>query len=479
MKTKSLHLLNLKEDTSSHVKEVLKEIKKSERTLFYFHGGLTTKNYLKRLAPYLLQTMFSKAILGDKTHVVFIEYDTNPFDFRLLKDPFKNYFLKELFKFIKEKALNFIAKEEEKSIENFNNEPIFKENLEEYSDHHFLDDFLTNNIEDNKSTSRGLKFKLKSLIRKAALKLLLLVKDKSKLIKLFTNYTLRYYYKTDHENKTTTFVEECLKIKVFVRLSSLANIHWKKVNKSSCDLWNNNQGKSFLKELLKLHELRKGSEIPLKIDLVSHSAGSIPISYLFKKLQDNVVNTTEFINNTIMIVPAVRIKIFQNCVMNNYQITKNLKIYLLDDYSEMRDETLKFFKASLLYFVSGVAEKVDFIGEMTILGMHRFFKNQSPYINEERYNSDVSKFGNINRCKSFLFNILENRMVFVSTLDLVEDSFGMQVITTNGATHSGTKKPHESPELAKKIIHQLTEGILNPEDIDSSLWNKKAIKYKI
>lgn len=479
MKTKSLHLLNLKEDSSSHIEEVLEEIKKNEKVLFYFHGGLTTKNYLKKLAPYLLETMFSQTILGNKTHVVFIEYDTSPFDFRLLKDPFKNYFLKELFKFVKEKALNFLAKEEEKSIENFRNELIFKESLEEYSKHLFLDDFLTNNIGDNKSAKRSLKFKLKSIIRKVALKLLLLVKDKNKLVKLFTNFTLRYYYKTDHENKATTFIEECLKIKVFIKVSSLANSHWKKVYKSSSDLWNNNKGEDFLKELLLLFEASKESKTPFKIDLVSHSAGSIPISYLFKKLQDNVVDTTGFINNTIMIVPAVRIKIFQNCVINNYQITKNLKIYLLDDYSEMRDKTLGFFKASLLYFVAGVAEKVDFIGEMTILGMHRFFMNQEPYVNEERYNSDVSKFGNINRCKTFLFNTLENRMTFVSSLEQVNENLGMRVITTEGATHSGTKKPHKSPELAKKIIHQLTDGEITPSEVNSSSWNKISNTYGI
>ena len=58
-----------------------------------------------------------------------------------------------------------------------------------------------------------------------------------------------------------------------------------------------------------------------------------------------------------LIVPAVNQKTFEKNYLKNEEAYEKLKTYVLDFAAERSDRVVKVYQASLLYFVSGVAEK--------------------------------------------------------------------------------------------------------------------------
>ena len=516
--------LNLRDDKKSDIKKVLKDIEGKEKVILYFHGGLSNDEYMKdTLGPILLNTMLSTDILGDKTHVVFMQYNAGLFQldhFKELLQLVNNnvdwkmiaLFVAKLLgvdiSFDKRNGSSEIVLPDEKK----RNARLFLEKLKfkkKFLDKSEIDDFdeleitdklknylinddeidITEIVKINAFLPDEFDLLKRENVQEMIKKDLFLIHSKSaenrnksfvsiyfwvKVAKLAYRIIKRIALGTDHGLYTTT-IEEISRIKLakFIGVDAIAQAHWNTIYKHSQEIWINSNGQYFLEGLSKIYNRKDKNNHSILIDVMSHSAGSIPISYLIQELSNKNNDKIEFkINNVLLTVPALRISLFEKNVLSNKSIFTKLKMYLLDDQSEVDNNLVPLlYLRSLLYFVSGIAEIDEAKGDMTLLGMHRYYIDEKPY-NTSKYNSNEPIFGNIGSCKKYLIEEGEDRMIFVSKSETVEDSFGMRVIKTEGASHSSTKFPCESPELARDIILHLTENRkkLTPEDCDG--WHK-------
>jgi len=445
--------LNLLEDKKSHINKVLKEIEGKEKVILYFHGGLSSKWYMKFiLGPLLLKTIFSEKILDPQTHVVFMQYNAGIFSKNSYRKFYKRLRRKKYWRgfeaYINELSESpFSGQEDTKKMESIleENSGIVKKKLRK------IERFLSGYS------------KLDS------------VKSYPEITALIERIVARKQQGTDHGE--VTLFEEVLRIKMgHFQGDDIPQKHWKKVYDHAEGIWENKKGRLFLEGLNRIYDHSKSIKAPLLIDVISHSAGSIPIAYLFNTLSKNQEFNIK-VNNVLLIVPAVRIQVFQQYIYENKHLFKTFKMYLLDDESEVLDELISnIYTRSMLYFASGVAEIDAAKGDMPLLGMHRYYKEVLPYT-EQAYNTDNGVFGNIAKCKTFLMEEGKDRMIFVSQKEEVMESFGMRVITTTGASHSCTKKPTKSIELAIDLVFYLTEEnvVLTPADCKSLPWVKAGV----
>lgn len=477
----SHNFLNLldKKLTRDRIHEFIEIIKSKEKVIFYFHGGLSGKKYVEtKLKDYLLKTMFHPDNIGAETHVIFIFYDANLFQLRNFYRTTLNIINSETFKkligYLAEKIPNLIDKSKEKAknknLSSANENKFIVKDVENYFRDNLKQEFKTHIL--TSETKETLNINNQKKLKKIKVKVLATIIGFFGIYGAIAKIVIRFLIKTNHELFPTITEELISKLKLVKILKKFAQKHWNTVDKNSNKIWTNKNGDYFMNELNKIFEEDTVSKP--KIDFVSHSAGSIAISYFIKNIQQKNIK----INNILMIVPAIKFKLFQTNIFINQHTYKKLTIYNLDQVSEEKDNLISLFNfgliypASLLYFVSGIAEKGNGFNDMTILGMHRYFKDHKIY---NTFNKDDNiYFGNVVSIRNSFKDIEDgkNNLVFVSKNTTVEGSFGLPIIKTDGATHGGTKHPHESKELAKELIFQLTEEEKRPEDVVSTNWRE-------
>ncbi|PCJ96300.1 MAG: hypothetical protein COA50_07590 [Flavobacteriaceae bacterium] len=508
------NFLNLIDDDKEHINNVLKEIEGKDKVILYFHGGLSSDNYMKtKLGPLLIETILNPKNLDNddfKTHSVFMQYNASPFQGDYLKELVKKlanevswkmiavFIAKKLnipipednelsFKeLISPEGVNISALELLKNLnfdttlfKTIDDEDVIIESSDPDEKHieKNLHDILENDLSINKDELLKIEKELSNNFDQDSEKAAVLWIKSSLLIYRIVK---RFVLGTDHGIYSTT-IEELSRIKIanLIAVGDLAQAHYNMIYNHSEEIWKNENGIHFLSKLNELCKKRKKKEKVLLIDLISHSAGSIPICYLLDVLKLKDYPEIK-INNILPIVPAVRLKLFENQIVTSKEKPfKMFRMFLLDDFSETEDKVIPFiYERSLLYFVSGVAELIESKGDMTILGMHRYIKDEKPY-NKKRYNKKDYKdiYGDLKKCRDFLNT--ENRMVIVSLAENIESTNGTKVIQTKGASHEFTKLPNKSPELAKDLIYLLSEKGTSPSDVDSGEWQSIAENLNI
>lgn len=464
--------------TNQKIDDYISEIKNSDKVIFYFHGGLSSENYVReKLGHYLLETIFHPDNVGENTKIIFVLYKAGPFEFNKLKRFTLKILKSEGFK----KLIGFLGEKIPQQLENSKNkasnknlllnsreeEAFLKEDVEKYFKENLKKDYI--NYAPRLSTAKRLDINSNKSLNHKKYKIFAFLLSFAGIYGVIGKIVVRFIRKTNHEIFPTVVEEIISKIPFVKYLKTFAQNHWSKINKNCKKIWNCNKGSYFIKKLNEIYHNENPHEIP-KIEMVSHSAGSIAISHFI----NCIAQTNIKINNILMIVPAIKFKLYQSNIFKNQHLYNNLTIYNLGQQDEEKDNFIPFigleylYTSSLLYFVSGIAEKGDKYNDNTILGLHRYFKNHKTY---NTYTSDNDKhFGNVvNIRKSFIEDNNTN-LVFVSKNNTVENNFGLRVIKTEGATHSNTKLPHKSFELAKDILSLLRGVPSNQISIDNSNW---------
>ena len=140
----------------------------------------------------------------------------------------------------------------------------------------------------------------------------------------------------------------------------------------------------------------------LSVDLVGHSAGSIPICHLLNSEKISLIY-----RNVIFLAPACQLDLFYDNIIQKPNRYSTFRMFTMCDELEknnaMIDDVMQGFgflyPSSLLYFISGVLEEEP---DCPIAGMHRFLQGSTPF-NKEPYKS----------CSEFLFS--HDRIVLADT----------------------------------------------------------------
>jgi hypothetical protein len=112
-----------------------------------------------------------------------------------------------------------------------------------------------------------------------------------------------------------------------------------------------------------------GAGINLRVTLIGHSAGSIYISRLLKKLDAQM--PPDFTVDVVFVAPACTFAVFADSLKQAGGRIRDLRIFGMGDPIEMKNAIAgPIYPASLLYFVSGVLEDQ---ADEPILGMQRFY----------------------------------------------------------------------------------------------------------
>jgi len=456
------------------------ESSSKKRVILYFGGGLSSNSYMRdKLGPLLLETTFHPSYIPN-SHAIITLWETSPFELdsisSIATELFGNRSIGKIRNWIKRKlGISFMgfapARPEHEVAKGLLKDIGFsEEDIESESDDHLSDTQIEINIkklllEDADDLNEGIK-EIEVRLNENSTNF-----GYFKALKVVYKILKRFARKTDH-GKYTTVVEELLRLSITwsSSLADLAQGHWKQVYRTSERMWGEGPGKYLLESLDKHCE----SDPDFKIDLVSHSAGSIAICHLIEELsKGNYPNIK--IGNILPVAPAVRMKLFEDTIVKNQSLYENFRMFTLSDEAELGDKLLApLYNHSLLYFVSGVAEEKG-RADMSILGMHRYFRldGNEPY-QGSRYskNSYRKTYGNLDLIREYLNR--DGAVVLSPNTVNSKESPGFE---SDGDGHENTKLPNESPELARSLIYILSQGETKPGDVVSEKWNEIAKKY--
>lgn len=133
-----------------------------------------------------------------------------------------------------------------------------------------------------------------------------------------------------------------------------------------------------------VHKLQ--SEIPLTIDLIGHSAGSIAICHMLSSAEAQGKKLT--VRNVFLLAPAARSDLFHQELVTRKDRYTSLRMFTMSDEFECEDSLVKgVYTRSLLYFISGVLEDRN---DVPICGMDRYLLNAATY--DDGYLEDIRKF---------------------------------------------------------------------------------------
>jgi len=438
-------------DTIKHELNMLEEDKKLKLVL-YFHGGLSKSQYVyEKHGPYLQKTIFDNNNYKENEYrifPVFIEYESGLCDINNLLEDIDNDVENIIIKYISKKLGLDKTKKLKKGMHLSDLNPdradikaIIEEDfalfLEEFDEYELFDKKLEESIEiiDGDAIDQIVleesSYNLKNKMYKTS---------RYKIIKIIGKVFSRYIMSTQH-GFLETILEEIIKETKF--LNQKVKDHWSLVYDHSKSIWAMDKGKKFLECL---NQLCADNSENISIDLLSHSAGSIPIAELFKKiaLNQNAYSHINFIN-TIMIVPAINTKKFMH-IINNQFLTNYFKIYTLSKEDEIND-SLSVVPISMLELVSSIADSTS-IKTMPIVGLSWFYdyQHKPPYTNCRirclRYDN-YEMYGDINATWDFLH-----------ANEHIEQSgeFSTRIRTSS---HSNTKYPYMSDLMFRKIMQKI------------------------
>jgi len=275
----------------------------------------------------------------------------------------------------------------------------------------------------------------------------------------------RFILRTDHGGYPTLIEEVTSKFVKNGTMDDISEGHWKTLYEHSLEMWEEEEqgGRFLLEQLNEICEQKEKAGIAFNIDLLSHGAGSIPVCFLLGQLEKYPFIK---INKVIMVSPAVRMKLFDEQLNRHQDRFREFRMFTLQEEVEKKDHLIEeVYPASLLYFISGIAESGG-KGDMPILGLHRHFReDRSPY-NKSKYKNkfQVKQFGDLFSCREFL-NQLDR--VVLSPADSNQPGF-----ETDMTSLEGSKYPHKAPLLARSIIYLLSgeKQTLVPDE-DLNKWS--------
>lgn len=217
-------------------------------------------------------------------------------------------------------------------------------------------------------------------------------------IKITVRVVKRYFRHRDHGFHTTV-VEEILRE---LYLDSIGTEVWQFMKQDAQDTFENEAGmperggwllmKLLGEEAKKRHDA--GQPLPV-LSVVGHSAGTIYASHLLNYLhgarQSNgsVWHNLPFqVRRLVFLAPAITCKLFSETLKKHGQaaLFETFRMFALTDKDERGYYEIKIlYPASLLYMVSGLAEKEDDegSGDMPLVGMQRYGRTDHPYDQDE------------------------------------------------------------------------------------------------
>jgi len=455
------HYISGLTDDKHEVDRALEVARRASGVVLYFHGGLSSENYMEStLGPWLLDSIFQDTNLGGAggLHPIFVNYDAGPFDWEKIRR-----FLQELIvKRIVKALIGRFQCEQVKQLVNTDgdNDAAWAEagrGILMISGMRFSDEQIGYLLGDEEAQRE-----LQGKIEKADAEIAGIARDIEqfaeekgaasadigvfKPAKFIVRVAARFALGTRHQIEPT-IMEEFLREMSFLGLAELAQNHWKIVYENTEKCWiPNNNGQRLIAALAQLRTER-GGQFPIHV--VSHSAGAIAIAYLVAYLARN---NGPKLDNIIMLVPAVNLKLFAETIVAFSHTYTNFRAFVLKREKEESDNLASIvYPASLLYFVSGVAENAGFGDRMLPIEQH--LRRRKPYVSDWY----KSMFGGVQGEYEKVWDFFDGDGRLIYCPNLVGDS-GRK---NDGSSHSNTKYPWITRELAKSVLYLLTGSLVN------------------
>lgn len=460
-------IIACRDNNSMRTKSIVNAaIKSNKDIVLYFHGGLSSQEYMvNELGPALIKSMFESEPARNNLYPIFMNYDANPlgifkefFDSadEILRDKLYKEFLRQLSDAIGINVItqsnNVILSDKQRVdaanlIERFkkgyhsvlNQDDVFN-NQEYYINLLKLkklpNEFVINDSGDitNELSEIALSIKkIDSMFKssKNSKSLIGLKKIDINTSALRVLRILARYVINSHHGYVATIQEEILDV---IGVSEYGLKHWDMVKRHAKECFSeNSNGRKIVDELL-----AKG----VTINTLSHSAGSIPTAELIKYLDEQGGGLS--LNQVVMIVPAINQLVFNKHVIDNKGGFEKLTAYILEEKYEKADMVLNklLYSSSLLYAVSSLAEDVKTLDQMLLVEQH-LKSDRMPYSNSiyrkltcEKPEEIWSVF-NDNKFEKYIYP-------FENTPNKAE-----------AATHEKTKYPWVSKDLANHYLEKI------------------------
>lgn len=458
------------DSNKQHVDRVLKNAADADGTILYFHGGLSDREYVEDdLGPWLLKSIFNNQNLslpGNKNlYPIFVNYDAG-IDLKTLKQFIMDLEVDKVSKIVKERLKQEINKASfPKSAIQSENYALASQMLLSdkkallVDDPDMSEDFARILKDVDKQSEIALILANDTILTKAANQAESIIqkevaKEKGQGNKILTvpnpmnivvRSLIRFAIKTNHQFAPTIIEEVLRELKLLgLNPAGFAQSHWKKVYNHGESCWDNNRnGRYLIDGLLAIQEEKERNNKKYTINTLSHSAGSIPVGFLVNHM---AYKTEQQLDNVVMLVPAINQTTFRKTFIRNKHAYKKLYNYVLDLDAEENDKLLwGAYPASLLYFVSGVAEKKGFGDKMLLLEQH-LTKDRAPY----KYSWYQWLFGECPETVWEFFDENPSSRVYYAREFTTNDR------DADAASHKCTKLPWVSRDLAKRVLHIFT-----------------------
>ena len=181
----------------------------------------------------------------------------------------------------------------------------------------------------------------------------------------------RFINKTDHGFHATVVEEICRAYYI----SDVGQWAWGEMKDKAEQMWSIDSGpcKDFL---VKLERAVPG----IKLQLIGHSAGSICISHLLNKIEQNSWKFN--VDNIFWLAPAATSKLFKKEVIDKPGRYKKFRMFTMADAYERKDTLVPsvpwLYPSSLLYCIAGILEDNT---DYSLSGMARYHTGEKPYNN--------------------------------------------------------------------------------------------------
>lgn len=247
-----------------------------------------------------------------------------------------------------------------------------------------------------------------------------------------------------HRNNTNHEVYATILEEIFRRyyIAELGAYVWQSMKDKAEDMWKPNIGRTGLDLYAGSYLLTKlnvlgSQELPITINAIGHSAGSIAICHLIKEVAEKYPNIK--VNNLVFLAPACRSELFHREVVQKRERFNEIRIFTMSDYYEQNDTLIDGFSIvyphSLLYLISGILEDGGDNPDAHILGLER-------HINWQNY----MKHAHLKSINTYLNETNKNRLV-LSVAD--NDNAGLSSTATDHGDFDNNCK------TLKSIVHIL------------------------
>ena len=456
------HFVSCRSTKLADVDGVLDKVKRSKGVVLYFHGGLSSDTYMKtKLGPWLMKSIFREENLNG-LYPIFVDYDAGVFDSAKLADFLKQGLTQSIIRRIAgrldeqaEKGAAAKAAPQDKYLLAAQEILRSADRTKGLTDEDYEDLLID---EGSQARVGAMLAKSDPELAKAARELEQLATEGQKGaerlsvtggIMAIVKTLARFATRTNHQ-VMPTIEEEILRwVEIYgVGPGTFAQHHWDTVYERSASCWQpGRSGKYLVDNLLAVERDKKAHGEAFSISTLSHSAGSIPVAYLVNYLAKT---PGAKLDNVVMIAPAINQGLFAAKLIPNASRIGHLKLFVLDLAREQNDSLVGgLYPASLLYFVSGVAETKGFGDRMLLIQQH-LNQDREPYssaryqrILKDRLGEDPNKIWNF-----FAAN--------AGTVVYYDSGIAEPDHEAAGPSHECTKFPWATRDLGRAVLKIIT-----------------------